>query len=113
MKNENKVVAAIRAGIIKRLKKFGLPEATFMKVESAVRGRSSESNGALDLSPKIRKQIMDHVHRNGPIVMTGKKALKIFSLERYEAMRKTSRATAKKHSPWMRARQEVAKCPAP
>lgn len=104
VKNVNKVVGAIRAGIVKRMKKMGLTGVALEKALQAVRGDVVESGKDLKLSAQFRKKLMDHVHANGPIVITGKTSLKIFSLKSYEIMRATSRASANKHAPWNHAK---------
>lgn len=107
--NVNRVTGALKAGIIKRLKKFGLTDA---KIHSAVHGEEIESVGKLKLSAKMRKYLMAYVHQNGPIVVAGRKALKIYSVETYDSARKATSKMARKHAPWARVREEKEKATA-
>lgn len=103
MANVNKVVGAVKSGIVKRLKKLGLSGAALAKATSAVYGSAAETESNLKLSAAMRKVLMEHVHKSGPVVITGRTSLKIFSLKAYESMRIASRASAKKNAPWLHA----------
>ena len=96
----NHMIAAIKVGITKRLKKIGLSDLALVKALAAVEGHTPGTSTVLKLSPAVRKQLKEHVHQHGPIVISGRKSLKVYSLECYDNMRKASRYNATKRQLW-------------
>ncbi len=104
MANVNKVVGAVKAGIVKRLKKLGMKGAALEAAVAAVYGDAPKKEvGELKLTSAIKKMLLAHVQANGAIVITGKTHLKVYTLKGYESTRSHGRAMAKKNSPWEHA----------
>lgn len=96
MENPNKKASGVMSGIIRRLKASGLDPAALERAINAVRGHKPPK--PVELSPSLRKTLMHLVKQKGPLVLTGRKKLKVYSLGAY----REKIETIKKHKPWER-----------
>jgi hypothetical protein len=92
--------ATTMAAIIKRLK-ASLSGPALEAALAAVRADSPKAD--MRLKPSVRKALKQLVTTFGPLVVTGRKSLKVYTLAGYESARKASSVTAKKHQPWVKA----------
>lgn len=102
MKNANRVIGQMMATVVKRLKSSGLPQATIEKAILAAKG-DSHPNTPIKLSALMRSKLFALVKERGPLVVTGRTTLKIFTLDSYAKTRAASSLSARKHAPWLKA----------
>ncbi len=55
------------------------------------------------LKPSLRKALKTLVEKYGPLVVTGRKSLKVFTFKGYERMRASSKKNAETNKPWLNA----------
>lgn len=104
-RNQNRVIGQLLAGVVKRLKSSGLPPDVVEKAVAAARGQSVKE-GDLQVPTKVRKLLFGIVQATGPLVLTGRKALKIYTLSGYTKKLVSSRASANKHKPWLHVKSK-------
>ncbi len=95
-KRETSQIGARISHIVRRLKKVGLSGPDLEKAMLAVSGGEIFSSQKLKLSAAVRKSILAYVRQNGPIVFTGKTHLKMYTVDTFKALQKSSSATASK-----------------
>lgn len=104
MKNQNRVFGQMMSSVVKRLKSSGLPAEMIEKAIAAAKGETARETSLL-LSAPIRKRLFEIVKSTGPLVITGRKAFKVYTLKSYNSARAHSSANAKKNMPWKNKRR--------
>lgn len=97
--NKNQMVGAVMAQVVKRLRKSGLPADVVERAVEAAKGGQSE--GAIELGPRVRARLLSLVRQVGPVVVTGRTHLKVFTLDGYRRACASSSTNAKAHKPWL------------
>jgi hypothetical protein len=96
--NKNAIVGSVMAQVVKRLRKSGLPQDVIEKAVTAAKGGQSE--GEIELGPRARAKLLALVRQVGPLVCTGHKALRVYTLKGYESHCKSASKSAKANKPW-------------
>lgn len=109
--NKNQMVGAVMAQVVKRLRKSGLPADVVEKAVEAAKGGQSE--GTIELGPRVRAKLLSLVRQVGPLVVTGRTHLKVFTLDGYRRACAGSSANAKKNRPWEKVGKGAKPAPAP
>lgn len=98
--SETQVKGQVMSQVVRRLMASGLSKSAMEEAISAAKGEVPATR-ELKLTKKVRSQIMAYVHENGPIVMTGRKSLKVFSLESYRSMQAKMKVSATSRKLWL------------
>lgn len=86
MRNPNKVAGQVMSTVIKRIKSSDLPKEMKEKVIAVAKGDGEVENQEVKLSSRIRKVLFSLVVNSGPMVITGKKKLKVYTMKGYRAL---------------------------
>lgn len=103
MANNNQLRGVVLAAAIKRLKAAGLSAEVLGKATAAVRGEEYTGEEGMKLPKSTRKKILALTAVYGPLVFTGTKGLKMYTLQNFKRIQANSSANAKKHQPWKKA----------
>ena len=90
MKNSNHAAAQIMSTVVKRLKASGLTEAVIEKAIDAVKGCGGTIPPSQKITNGTKTKLFKLVKEYGPLVLTGKGALQVFTLAGYDSRRRNA-----------------------
>ena len=97
----NRKVHQVMAAVVRRLKASGLPQDALAVAIEAAKGKHAAKNEPIELGVRMRDKLFKLVQSHGPLVLTGRKALKVFTIEGYRSHCSNASKNATTHKPWL------------